>query len=103
MFDWIRWWVWKRKARRAVRESLTAACCHCNDHIFPGDFVGVGINETKEKILVHAGYHNSLKEKYVICESGGIGVGFWDGKEVAGIGESLASKALRTGRPQIRQ
>jgi hypothetical protein len=101
MFKSIRYYFWKRKAKKAVAAGLTAKCCACNDPIVPGDFVGTGVNKKNRPILVHSGFHFSLSKRDAFCETGAIGTGFWDGHQVQGTGESLAAKALRTHEIQI--
>ncbi|HEY4528462.1 MAG TPA: hypothetical protein VJJ48_01380 [Candidatus Paceibacterota bacterium] len=98
----VRYWLWKRRATKAVEEGLIAKCCACDDPIVSGDFIGIGIDKDKKEVLIHAGYHFSLKEMDAFCESAAIGCAYWDDKQVVGLGESLAAKAIRTGQPQIR-
>ena len=100
MIEMIRYWLWKRDARKAVKMGLTAICYSCNDPIVPGDFIGIGINKDKKEVFVHAGYHFSLSKADAFCETGAIGCAYWDGRQVVGFGESLVAKTIRTGQTQ---
>ena len=101
MLKRIRYALWKRKARKAIREGLTAPCMSCDDPIVPGDFIGIShFRGSSEKKLIHSGYHVSMSQMDAFCETGAIGAAFWNGKEAVGIGESLGAKAIRTGKPQ---
>jgi hypothetical protein len=94
-----RYHLWKKAALEAKEKGLTATCITCSGPIFPGEFVAVGTLNGKQ-VMSHAGFHYALDNPDpVICETGAIGVGHWNGKEVEGIGESAAAKAMRTGKP----
>ncbi len=102
MLEWIRYALWKKMARKAIEAKKIAQCVLCDDPIVPGDFVGIcTVGDALEERLVHAGYHFTLNDRDAICETGAIGCGVWDGEKVIGTGESLAEKALRTGKVQI--
>lgn len=101
MFGKIRYWLWKRRARKAIEEGLIATCHDCNDPIVPGDFIAVGEDKGKP-ILVHAGYHFAISNMCAFCESGGCGSAHWDGKRVVFEGESMIAAAIRTGEAQVR-
>jgi hypothetical protein len=99
MFEYFRW---KRMARKAIEAQKTAPCALCDDPIVPGDFVGICTvgSDSKER-MVHTGFHFTIDGRNAFCETGAVGCGIWDGERVAGIGESLAAKAIRTGQPQV--
>ena len=97
IIQWFRWRKWKKKAVEAMENCTTVQCAICFDHIFPGDFVGVCASEE----FVHAGYHFTLTEQNAFCETGGIGVGHWNGEFVEGVLEAVVEKAFRTGETQI--
>lgn len=101
MIKIIHYWLWKRRAKKAFAEGLTAECAICSDPIVPGDFIGICTTTDDKRVLVHAGYHFSLSKISDFCETGAIGCAVWDGKQAVGIGESLAAKAMRTGEPQV--
>lgn len=92
-----RYYLWKKAALKAREEGLTTTCVTCDGPIFPGQFVAEGLLDGK-KVMAHAGFHYTLEDSDpVICETGGIGIGYWNGKEIDGTGESAASKVMRTG------
>ncbi|MEK7179857.1 MAG: hypothetical protein AAB706_00095 [Patescibacteria group bacterium] len=91
------YWAWKRRVRKIAPE-LCSVCCICNDLIYPGQFVG----EATDGRLVHAGYHDTPKEQNVFCETGAIGIGFWDGKKITGKMPSVAEIACCTGKGVVR-
>jgi hypothetical protein len=101
MFKKISYWLWKRKAKQAVVAGKTATCCMCDDPIIPGDFVGIGLDEEGNEVLMHAGFHFSLSGMHAYCETAAVGCGTWNGNRVAHIGESSVSKAFRTGEIQM--
>ena len=84
------YWLWKRRVRKISPENCSI-CCICNDPIYPRQFVG----KTADNRLVHAGYHYSLKGESSFCETGAIGIGFWDGKKIAGQITSAAEIACK--------
>ena len=92
------YWAWKRRVRKVAPE-LCSICCVCNDPIYPKEFVG----QTSDGRLVHAGFHFSLtKGECAFCETGSIGIGFWDGEKVAGKINSAAEIACNIGKSVIR-
>ncbi|MCL5017265.1 MAG: hypothetical protein M1155_01195 [Patescibacteria group bacterium] len=92
-----RYYLWKKAALEAKEKGLTATCIMCDEPIFPGEFVAVGTLNDKQ-VMAHAGFHYALDNSDpIMCETGAIGVGYWNGKEVEGIGECAAAKAPRTG------
>lgn len=80
-----------------MKNCVTVQCAICFDHIVPGDFVGERVSGE----LVHAGYHFTLAERNAFCETGGIGIGYWNDQRVEYIGESTVEKVFRTGETQI--
>ena len=100
MLERLRAWLFKREAEKLIRQKKTAECICCDDPILPGDFVGVGIlkKNPKREGLIHAGFHRTLNKPDAFCETGAIGIGFWDGERVVKVGESAASKTMRTGQ-----
>jgi len=95
-----RYFQWKKAAMEAKKQGLTTTCGVCNNLIFPGEFVGLcRLNSGEnEEVIIHAGFHYSLENsKSVFCETGAIGIGHWNGKEIAGSQESAVLKAIRTG------
>ena len=99
----ICYFFWKRRAEKAFRDGQTAVCAGCKDPIVPGDFVArCWLPNDPTERLVHAGFHFSLSKIDAYCTSGALGSAIWNGKEVVGIGESLAAKAIRTGEVQVR-
>src|SRR3989344_4961854 len=97
----FRYWRWKRMAGKAIAENRIAECIDCDDPIVPGDFVAVesSCSDVSHQHLVHAGFHFTLNNRNAFCETGAVGIGYWDGIQVINCGESLAAKALRTGEP----
>jgi hypothetical protein len=93
------YWRWKRRARKAIAAGHVAKCANCDDPIVPGDFVTRGL-DGDQPVLVHAGFHYTLRERDAFCETGAVGTGFWTETGFMGTGESLAAKALRTGETQ---
>jgi hypothetical protein len=108
IFRWIfPYWSWKKMARRAIAEGKTAFCVCCDDPIIPGDFVAVAriatatvastageCSDSSHLRLVHAGHHYTLNERDAFCETGGVGVGFWDGEKVVSTGPSAVAEAM---------
>jgi len=101
VFELIRYTLWKRGANKAIAKKLTAECCLCDDPIVPGDFVGVGCDENNKPVLVHAGWHFTLKKRDAFCDTDAISTGIWDGHQVHSKGESLLAKVAETGQSQI--
>jgi len=95
MFDIISYWIWRRKAVKALKKNLTAVCNFCHEPIFPGDFVGIAENKEGKTVLIHAGFHYSLNSRNAICETGVVGSAVWDGKRVISTCESLLDKAFQ--------
>lgn len=83
MFAWLRYWFWKRKAMKAIREGKVAVCALCDDPIVPGDFVGrayIWGNCEEREVLVHAGFHSTLTNPDAFCETDAFGIGYWSEK-----------------------
>ena len=96
-----RYFLWRKAAIKAKEDGLTTVCAICEEPIFPDEFVATGTVAGK-KIIVHAGLHYTLeKSDLIICETGGVGIGYWNGKGINGIGESPSAKAARTGKPVV--
>lgn len=84
---------------RKISPERCSICDICNECIYPGEFIA----ETVDGRLVHAGFHFSLKQgKDIMCETGGVGSGFWNGEGIDYIGESSAAIAMRTGKAVYR-
>lgn len=89
------YWRWKRMAKKAIRENRIATCRACGDPIIPGDFIGKAIEENGASTLFHAGFHPTLQQRNACCETGVLGIGYWNGERVVGTGNSLADQCLR--------
>lgn len=87
MLSIIGYWLWKRKARKALKEGKTAICGYCEQPIFPGQWIAIAYDENNRHIIIHAGYHYSLAERHAFCETGFVACGIWNG-------ESIDSKPL---------
>lgn len=97
MFEWLTSWIWRSRAKK-IPKARCSICIICNEPIVPGNFVG----ETADGALVHAGFHKSaVTGKDAFCESGGIGIGFWNGERVEYAGPSLAARVLESGEPMV--
>ena len=77
--EFIRYFFWKVKAKRAIKDKRVTTCTYCREYIFPGDLVIDGTNRNGDPILVHAGFHHSLKSRAVFCETGTVANGVWEG------------------------
>ena len=92
------YYLWKKAALEAKEKGLTATCVICGELICPGEFVAISTTGGKQE-MVHAGFHYAMDNSDpVMCETGSLGVGYWNGKEVEGIEESAAAKTFRTGK-----
>jgi hypothetical protein len=89
--------LWKRRVRKIAPE-LCSICCICNKPIYPGQWV----SQTVDNRLVHAGFHDTLEKEGAFCETGSIGIGFWDGKKITGKMPSLAEICRSTGKAVVR-
>lgn len=80
--EFIQYCIWKFKAKRAVKDKHVTTCTYCREYIFPGDLVIDGTDRNGDPILVHAGFHYSLRSRAVFCETGGLANGVWAGDHV---------------------
>ena len=102
MIQEIKYVLWRRMARKAVKEGKTLSCPMCHDPIVPGDFVGIQYSAKGSKgSPVHAGIHFSLSKRRAFCETGAVGCAVWDGTQLIGTGESVADKAYRTWKSHV--
>jgi len=93
-----RYFLWKKAALEAKKKGLITSCEICSEPIFPGEFVATGTLGNKE-VIIHAGFHYTLeKPGAVFCETAAVGIGYWNGKQIDGTGESAAAECFRTGK-----
>jgi hypothetical protein len=80
MLEWIDYFFWKKRAKKAQALGKTTRCVACDDPIVPGDFVGICFvgNDPTEK-LIHAGYHFSISKIDAFCDTGAVGSAVWNG------------------------
>ncbi len=98
MFEFLRRLSFKRRVKQIPKEER-ALCVACGLDILPGEFVG----KVTTGEFIHAGYHRHpvTGEYGQFCETGGIGIGIWNGKEIVNPQCSPVQMVFETGRPVL--